>query len=540
MNTPVAPIRKHQPALRYQPGRVRSPEAPPLVLLHGWGHTSSCWNRLLPLLPQVRDVYLLDLPGFGENGGWVEADLDEVVATIEAMLPERCSLLGWSLGGMLAVRLAAQYPEKVESVITLATNRAFVAHAGWQHAMAPATFTAFDQGFAADPVATVRRFTGLQVQGDSNARNLLRVVREHTVTPQGGEHKQWQAGLHWLAQVDCEGDLEKLQMPLLQLFGEKDALVPVAAAHALETGRGDIEVLPNAGHALPISHATAVAERVAKFLAPSTAPRGAEQRIDKHRMAQSFSAAAATYDSAAHVQRQVATRLLEYCPAVAQQSVLDLGCGTGFCTRELVSQGAQVTALDIAPGMLQQARANVATAVHWACGDADQLPFGNAVFAGVVSSLTVQWSDSLGQLFADVRRVLQPGGWCLFSTLGPRTLYELTTAWSQVDEHKHVNDFIGAGQVERMLQEAGLHTAIFEEASLVPRYDKLTQLMRELKALGAHNVNVGRNAGLTSPRELNALIDAYEQFRDEDGKLSAHYQVFYVLAHKPAVGTAPS
>ena len=62
-------------------------------------------------------------------------------------------------------------------------------------------------------------------------------------------------------------------------------------------------------------------------------------------------------------------------------------------------------------------------------------------------------------------------------------------------------------------------------------YPQLNGLTRELKALGAHNVNSGRNSALTGRKKIEALKMAYESHRDAPG-LPADWQVAYVVARK--------
>lgn len=254
-------------------------------------------------------------------------------------------------------------------------------------------------------------------------------------------------------------------------------------------------------------------------------------------MADAFSRAATTYDQVAHVQTQVGRRLLAHKPASgAEAHLLDLGCGTGFCTEALVDQAAVVTALDIAPGMLQQARrkvrGNAPDKVQWVCGDAESLPFAPQTFSGAVSNLTVQWSEHLTELFTQLAATLTADGWWLFSTLGPDTLSELRAAWEVVDGYTHVNRFASVTELRKALHEAGFAVELLVEERVVPRYDRAHDLMRELKALGAHNANRQQNRGLTGPRQLRSVAEAYEQFRQADGKLPATYDVIYVLARK--------
>jgi len=66
----------------------------------------------------------------------------------------------------------------------------------------------------------------------------------------------------------------------------------------------------------------------------------------------------------------------------------------------------------------------------------------------------------------------------------------------------------------------------------VLHYPDVRSLTHELKALGAHNLNPGRPAGLTGRARMQGLLQAYERFRQPQG-LPATYQVVYAVLHKP-------
>jgi SAM-dependent methyltransferase len=107
--------------------------------------------------------------------------------------------------------------------------------------------------------------------------------------------------------------------------------------------------------------------------------------------------------------------------AVAQQPVLDMGCGTGRHTLALADAGAQVTALDQSPEMLARARAKLAEHdVRWLLRTLpDPLPFAGGTFALAVLGLVVEHVADVTSLLAEVARVLRPGGRCLLSALHP-------------------------------------------------------------------------------------------------------------------------
>lgn len=264
-------------------------------------------------------------------------------------------------------------------------------------------------------------------------------------------------------------------------------------------------------------------------------------QLDRARIRGAFHRAAESYDAAAALQRAVGRQLLRRLESQRLQPsrVLDLGAGTGVGSRALAARYplAEVTALDLAPGMLHWAReqAPAHPRLRYVCADAGALPFPSGSFDLVFSNMMLQWCEDLERVLTAVRRVLRPGGALLFTTLGPETLNELRRSWAAADGHVHVNRFAEASQVEEALAAAGFEPATLERERRLLGYQDVTTLMRELKAIGAHNVNAGRARGLTGRRRLRAMTEAYEGFRDAQGRLPATYELFYGCALAPAV-----
>ena len=262
-------------------------------------------------------------------------------------------------------------------------------------------------------------------------------------------------------------------------------------------------------------------------------------RLDRPGVRAAFDRASARYEAAAVLQARVADELLnrlelfKFTPGV----VLDLGAGTGRMTRELKRRyrRALIVALDLAPGMLREARKHqqLFRRFERVCGDAMRLPFADASVGVVVSSLMLQWCDPPDPAFAEIRRVLKPDGLVAFSTLGPDTLRELRTAWAEADgtsnTYNHVNHFTDMHDVGDALVRAGLSEPVLDVDRLRLTYPDALALMRDLKAIGAHNVTAGRPRALMGRERLRRMQDAYETFR-RDGRLPATYEVVYGVA----------
>jgi len=265
-------------------------------------------------------------------------------------------------------------------------------------------------------------------------------------------------------------------------------------------------------------------------------------RIDKRWLQRSFDRAAPDYDAAAVLQHEVGQRMLERLELIKllPQTFIDIGAGTGRQSRLLARRypNSQAIALDLAPGMLRQARQQLSwwqrrqRRQHFVCADAEQIPLASHSIDLIFSNVTLQWCDNLDRVFTEFNRVLRPGGLLMFSSFGPDTLHELRRSWQSIDPHTHVNAFIDMHDIGDALLRSGLADPVMDMEMITLTYRDLRTLMAELKIIGAHNVTAGRPRGLTGRQRLQQLTTAYETFRNRDNLLPASYEVIYGHAWK--------
>jgi malonyl-CoA O-methyltransferase len=268
--------------------------------------------------------------------------------------------------------------------------------------------------------------------------------------------------------------------------------------------------------------------------------------VDKRLLRRSFERAAARYDAAAVLQNEVCRRMLERLAYIKLDPaiVLDAGSGTGNAVPGLAARypGSRIVALDLALSMAQRARARRPgwrRLLNWrggglsaVCGDVERLPVAAAAADLVWSNLTLQWVNEPKRAFAEMHRVLKPGGLLMFSTFGPDTLKELRAAFQGADGHIHVHRFIDMHDVGDMLVAAGFADPVMDMEHVTLTYDGARDLMRDLKAIGAHNAARGRPAGLSGKSVLATVARNYEALRRE-GKLPATFEVIYGHGWKP-------
>jgi malonyl-CoA O-methyltransferase len=284
-----------------------------------------------------------------------------------------------------------------------------------------------------------------------------------------------------------------------------------------------------------------------RFTAPD--PRD----VDPRAVRRAFGRAAATYDAAAALQREVGARMasrLDYI-RIAPGTILDAGCGTGEAVGELAARyaGARVIALDMALPMVEAARARARgarsllrrllpeglgrspAAPLFICGDCNALPLPGVAVDLIWSNLALQWVNELPRAFAEMRRVLKVGGLFTFSTFGPDTLKEVRAAFARADGHTHTNRFVDMHDIGDMLVGAGFADPVMDMEQLTLTYADADSLMRELKQVGASNATRGRPHGLMGRGRWQRALAALEAMR-KDGRIPATYEVVYGHAWK--------
>ena len=270
--------------------------------------------------------------------------------------------------------------------------------------------------------------------------------------------------------------------------------------------------------------------------------------MDKSRVRASFDRAAQTYDSAAILQKLVRTEMLSRLDLVKikPKVILDAGCGTGHGSFALQKKfsSAQVVSLDIALGMLQKTHeqqpflSKLFKQKNLVCADIERLPVANESLGMVWSNLALQWCNDLDAAFSEVARTLQPEGLFMFSTFGPDTLKELRVASGSVNTETsttRISRFIDMHDIGDALTRAGFSAPVLDVERYTLTYDDVKSVMKDLKAIGAHNATQGRARGLQGRGFLQQLTQQYEQFRQsvkEGGKLPATFEVVYGHAWK--------
>ena len=501
-------------------------QGPTIVLVHGWAMHTGIWREFAEQLAKHYQVICLDLPGHGQSEALDDFNLADISAALVSAVPDgQFCWLGWSLGATVVLDIAQRYPNKVSSLVLLAGNPMFTQTDEWS-GLRVDLLEAFAEQLQLDCQATLLRFLSLQVNQLSDFKVLIKKLKAAVLEYPAPDNQTLQGGLDILKTADLRTALADITVPVLVILGARDTLVPVAVGQKMQTLAPNIElnIIDKAGHVPFLSHPQELLEIISKFV---------PLRLDKRRIKQSFAKAASTYDGVADLQRQVGRALLRSVDIEQCQGVLvDLGCGTGFLTSELVARAnyQHLIALDIAHAMLKttQGKLDSKDAIDYVCADAEFLPFVSQSVDYLFSNLALQWCHNLTAVFSDIKRVLNLEGQLVFSTFGPKTLQELKAAWATVDNYNHVNDFYSHIQIQQFLEGTGFKDIQIVSQSYISCYTTVRSLMQELKGLGAQQVS-DRNKSLTSKTKMQKMYTAYDSLRINE-QIPATFEVISVIA----------
>jgi pimeloyl-[acyl-carrier protein] methyl ester esterase len=228
----------------------------PLVMIHGWAMHSGVWRNFAQQLAAYRQVICLDLPGHGRSGLLTEFTLETVAEVLfEALELETFSVLGWSLGGLVAIEMAHRFPQQVAALHILASNPKFVTAADWI-GVKPEVLDGFAAQLSSDARQTLLRFLALQVNGLPDGKQLLQRLKLAIMECDAPNLQVLQQALEILKQSDLRIKLQQFQGPVCLIQGDKDPLAPLAGALAMQQRQPTISlhVLERAGHVPFLSH----------------------------------------------------------------------------------------------------------------------------------------------------------------------------------------------------------------------------------------------------------------------------------------------
>lgn len=239
-----------------------------IIFLHGWGFNAQIWSNTIPYYSKNFKLHVIDLPGYGKNKNFSCYLLSDIIEVISNHAPKKSILIGWSLGGLIASKIAIQYPKKIYGLIIISSSPCFCEKENW-----PGVKIKILNNFALQLKNnfknTMNRFFSIQLLGAKKQTNNIRKLKENFFNQPDPSFDTLMSGLKILKNTDIRYSLKNLKIPVLKIYGNLDILIPKQAIPAIKklyyTSHADI-IIPDASHAPFISHPQLCLKVINKFL----------------------------------------------------------------------------------------------------------------------------------------------------------------------------------------------------------------------------------------------------------------------------------
>lgn len=204
---------------------------PDVVLLHGWSMDGTIWGTFADALSADFRLHRVDLPGHGRSPREVALSIDSLADAVCSVVPPRSLVCGWSLGGTVALHLAAMEPDLARGLVLIGATPRFTAGDDWPHGTSAESLTAFAAELEADPVTLLARFRASMCRSDVKEKELRRLMSALPAPP--ADLTALREGLEILRHADLRDDACRLALPTRVIHGKRDAVVPPGAGEWL-------------------------------------------------------------------------------------------------------------------------------------------------------------------------------------------------------------------------------------------------------------------------------------------------------------------
>ena len=259
--------------------------------------------------------------------------------------------------------------------------------------------------------------------------------------------------------------------------------------------------------------------------------------MDKRLVRTHFGRSSKTYDEYAVVQKKMGLRLAAMVATAGSfNRILEIGCGTGFLTKQLavLYPQAEIIASDISPLMLDEAREKLGEYdnIEYMVADGEALTLAGS-FDLIVSNAAFQWFKDYPAALEGLKEKLAPGGCLFYATFGEKTFWELQQAFAIAREElgvaadcddRHGPTFITRETLEQIVDELSM-PALFQEELFIEKFGSVKEFLLSVKRVGANNAS-GQQMR-TNRRLLLKMMDSYQALFAPKSKIEATYHVIY-------------
>ncbi len=199
----------------------------PLLFIPGWGTTKTIWNYQLKYFRQSYRTLAISL-----EAGCMKAHTEHLLEIIKKSKLSSINLVGWSMGGMIAINFAFQYPEYVKKLVLVSAPAKFVASKDYDAGISHAVMQSFINKFRKSPVRMLSNFVSLVLKNADFKKEDLNLIKQSSRMSDKNTTLQ---NLLLLRDCDLRDKLNSIKVPTLIIHGKMDMVCPYACADYLHS-----------------------------------------------------------------------------------------------------------------------------------------------------------------------------------------------------------------------------------------------------------------------------------------------------------------
>ncbi len=238
-----------------------------ILLLTGWGATCTVWGPIIPALSDGCQINCIEPSWFEDceiNSSLI--DVDGYIEKLAVTISMPTNIVAWSMGGLLAIKLAARYPELIENICFISSVPRFVSVDNENAGIDYQWFNQFCEQYQMQPIATLNKFLALQAKNDASVRTCLRFLKK-ACDFERYDLIECGVGLKLLQQLDLSEQLKTLRCKTSFIHGSSDAVVNLQSVqHAAQMSNSPLSIIADAGHVPHISQPDNVAHIIKTYL----------------------------------------------------------------------------------------------------------------------------------------------------------------------------------------------------------------------------------------------------------------------------------
>jgi len=240
----------------------------PIVLIHGWGMTGKIWDEFSKLMKRDNKIFIIDLPGMGKSPIIKPYKIDNLIDKIHELIPEKVTIIGWSLGGQIAMKYCLKYPENVKNLVCISTTPCFIKKLGWEFGVSINFFSKFKKNLLNNWQKTLKSFFLLQIKEDKERKNILKKLENDFMGQQPPTKEGLEKSLEILEEIDMRNDVKNINIPTLIISGKQDAISNYKASIWMQSQikESKIFIFDLAGHTPFVNYQSKCFELVEEFL----------------------------------------------------------------------------------------------------------------------------------------------------------------------------------------------------------------------------------------------------------------------------------